>query len=192
LALVIATCWPGLIEEDRRPANRLISEVAPSAVERRTVSSLPGLDPMERAEIAATLVDGLGDRDARMLAMHFTNPLALSLAVRLPRTVRAITAGDLAGVLPSMPQDVEGIYRVMWEELPTSLRNALALAVISSPDGVALRSRAPLMTGGAWDPRSIAMAAEVTPWLRDDLDRLHERLSDTLVAYGWLGRHHGG
>lgn len=183
--VVVATSWPGLLDEVSRPAHRLFSDVPTSTITRMTVATLTELDQDERTLLAARLLGKPVDRDARLLGKHFTNPLALELASHLPRIRRAIAAGSLDVDLDFLPRDVEGIYRVMWDELSPSLQRALTLAVLSSPDGVPANGRRPLVPGSAWDPAVVVAAAAVTPWLVEDAERLQERLDAEPVAYGW-------
>ena len=183
--LILGTCWPGLLEEAERPAVRLVREVPVASVTRYGPDALRGLEADERLELVDGLLPGLARPDAEMLAEHFMNPLALELGVRMEVVRRAITAGTLASDLADVPRDVEGVFRLMWQELPEALRRALTLAVLSSPAGVAAHGAFASVGPDLWDPALIARAAEATPWLQREIDLLEERLARVALQYGW-------
>jgi len=187
--LVVATGWPGFLDEPNRPAHRLLTDVPANRIRRTTIDQLGQLDESDRAALAKSVSPELDPRDAAVLARKFPNPLALQLALGTRRVRSAIETGTLAAEIQLMPHDLKGIYRVQWEELPPPLRNALTLALLSSPDGVRRLSTAEqLIRGASWDPELIRAAAEATPWLRTELADLKERLQTESIAYGWASQ----
>jgi hypothetical protein len=190
--LVVATCWPGLLDEEDRPAQRLVGVVPQGAVRRNVLGVLGGLDRQELSDLARqALADhglAISDADAERLAGHFSNPLAMKLAARTPRLQRTIDHGRLEQEIATYPRDVAGVFKLMWDELPADLRSALTLAVLSSPAGVPKAVGTRLLDSAAWDPELIAAAAAATPWLADQVERLEDCLGAQSEAYGWAQR----
>jgi hypothetical protein len=186
--LIIGTCWPGLLDEADRPAHRLLTEVPGPSIERLEQSRLLPLDVEEQIALVREILPDVDPRDARLLARHFVNPLALQIGLQLPVVDRAIRDGTLLEVLVHVPRDVRGVFRATWDELPEELRRALTLAAISAPSGATPLGAEPLVESDIWDPDLITRAAAATPWLQEELDRLEERLSGAPVRYGWARR----
>ena len=181
--LVVATGWPGLLDQQNRPAHRLISEVDASQRVRWTPDDLPPLD----SEDVSQLVEAMRldvDADGRgLLAERYPNPLALQLVLDLKPVRRAIKQGRLSLALQQLPTDVRSLYQMMWQELPEEVRDALSLGVLTAPDSIS-----GLFEARAWDPALIQDAARLTPWLELELGELQSRLDEEPVAYGWVRR----
>lgn len=189
--LVVATAWPGLLEEDARPASRLLREVPRASLERLTRTDRPALAADELADVALAAAPDLDPVSARLLADHFSNPLCVVLSTRLRRVRRAIAAGTLPADLRAMPHDVDGMFRMAWGELPEDLRSALTLAALSTPAGVDAAG-SPRRGSTVWDTDVVVAAAAGMEWLAGQVDGLRGRLADEAVSYEWAQVVEGG
>ena len=181
--LIVATAWPGTLEDPERWAHRLLAEVPGPSVIRFRPSDLSALDLDDRIVLLEVLLPSATRAQREMLAGKWSNPLALELGCRLRTLVQMLEDGELTGdALASLPDDVEGIYQRMWEELPEELREALMLAVLATP---ATASEG-LFDDRQWDVDVPRAAAEGLDWLRERAEGLQAHLTDDATAYDWV------
>src|SRR5664280_3556891 len=98
-----------MLDEDRRPAHRLLDRVAPERVYRELADEdLPDLMPSERQEIVSSMMPGVTPWKASLLAASYTNPWALQLASNVGwvrRAERDLTASEIE----RLPRDIGGL-----------------------------------------------------------------------------------
>jgi tetratricopeptide (TPR) repeat protein len=181
--LMISTAWRGLLDEDDRPAHRLIKRVQPDRVCRVLADEdLPDLAPGERQVIARSTLPGVSERNAELLAASYTNPLALQLACNVGWVRRAqhdLTADDVA----ALPRNVDGLFTRLWSELPDEARQALMVAALSTPTGI---SKSMGFGDARWDSSLLAVVSETEAWLRASAGNLSVVLGQTSDVYAWI------
>ena len=183
--LIVATAWPGTLEDEGRQAHRLLSEVPTPAVERIRAADLADLGVEERVDLVGALLPTTDGVARRMLAQKWTNPLALELGCRLQAVEQLLEDGELTDEeLAGLPVDVDGLYRTMWGELPQDLRQALMLAVLATPATVSRE----LFDDRRWDVDLPAAAAAGLDWLAQQAAGLRARLVEDATAYDWVRR----
>lgn len=179
--LIVATAWPGLLAQPQRPARQLLRRTPAGQLTRLTSEQLGGLEPREAKTLIDVLAPEATAEDRWQLAERFTNPQALQLALGLARIRRAIVRGRLRAELSSTPTEVLDLYREMWKELPAAVRQALALAVLSTPTSIGT-----LFESRAWDVELTVQSASSLPWLDHDPAELHRDLEDAAQTYAWV------
>jgi thioredoxin-like negative regulator of GroEL len=183
--LIVATAWPGTLDEEGRQAHRLISEVPAPSVERIRRTDLSELAREDRVALAGELLPAADETQRRMLAQKWSNPLALELGCGLQALAQLLEDGELTATeLDTLPTDVDGLYRAMWAELPEEVRRALMLAVLATPATVSGR----LFDDRRWDVDLPAVAAAGLDWLKGEADGLRSRLVEDATVYDWVRR----
>src|SRR5450759_1800794 len=181
--LVISTAWRGLLDEESRPAHRLIERVQPDRVCRVLADeAMPDLAPSERQVIVHATLPDASEWNANMLAASYTNPLALQLACEVGsvrRAPRNLTDDDVA----SLPRDVGGLFTQLWKELPDDTRQALMVAALSTPAGI---SGSMGFGDARWDSSLLMVVSETEAWLRESAGDLSAVLAQTSDAYSWI------
>jgi hypothetical protein len=178
--LVIATSWPGLLDQSDRPAARLASLPAQRVVRRRQGHELADLTAGDLRRIGATLLPAATDRDLALLADRFTVPLTLEIACELRRVRDAVADGDLtAEDLEQLPRDVEGLYLEVWRQLPEPIQQYLVLAALVTP-AVA----GDVVGGDDWDDDVVERLARSLDWLPEDVAATDLRGED----FAWVRR----
>jgi tetratricopeptide (TPR) repeat protein len=181
--LIVATAWPGTLEDEGRQAHRLLSDAPAPAVERIRAAELAGLTLEERVGLVGALLPTTDGVARRMLARKWVNPLALELGCRLQAVEQLLEDGELTDEeLAGLPVDVDGLYRTMWSELPKDLRQALMLAVLATPATVSGR----LFDDRRWDVDLPAAAAVGIDWLAQQAAGLRTRLVEDATGYDWV------
>ncbi|MGY1806932.1 tetratricopeptide repeat protein [Blastococcus sp. SYSU D00669] len=194
--LLITTSWSGLLDEAHRPSAELLARVPAERTRRfRGGVDLTDLTVDERAALARNALPALDGVSGRLLAERYANPWALQTACRLGAVRRGATRGALsAALVAQLPDDVSGLYRQLWQELPPAVREALTLSVLSAPTSVGGQ-----LTFGEdrWDPALVQAAIEAEGWLREetgpllaDLDRAQDAYSWVRTVEDWLQRFH--
>jgi tetratricopeptide (TPR) repeat protein len=132
--LVVGTAWP----EGR--GNQAYAQWRAKASERGALREIrmPDLDVDARVEMVRRAAPKTADADARRVAAHYENPLALEMLLSLSVFRRRIERSDGAlvvseGDLAELPRAVEDLYRHRWQELPEAVREALMLAAGALP-----------------------------------------------------------
>lgn len=70
------------------------------------------------------------------LSKRYNNPLALELVCCLPKYVQRFSRGDLklsCSEINALPEKVADLYRELWNDLPLSAQNTLALCTLAIP-----------------------------------------------------------
>jgi len=181
--LVISTAWRGLLDEDMRPAHRLLDRVTPDRVYRELADEdLPDLMPSERQEIVRSTMPGVSPWNASVLAASYTNPWALQLASNVGwvrRSERDLTSDEVA----RLPRDIGGLFTQLWMELPEDTRKVLMVAALSTPVGISEN----MGFGDArWESSLLTSVAETEAWLRAIAGNLAQVLGRTPDAYAWI------
>jgi len=181
--LVISTAWRGLLDEEHRPANRLLKRVAPERVFRVLAEDdLPDLGLSERQEIVIATLPGVSAWNASLLAASYTNPWALQLACNVGwvrRATRDLTAEEVA----RLPRDVEGLFTQLWQELPEDTRTMLMVAALSTPAGI---SDSMGFGDARWESSLLAAVSGTEAWGRASTGDLADALGQSSDAYAWI------
>ncbi|HEY8706801.1 MAG TPA: tetratricopeptide repeat protein, partial [Burkholderiaceae bacterium] len=181
--LVISTAWRGLLDEDSRPAHRLLERVAPERVHRVLAEDdLPDLGLNERQEIVSATLPGVSAWNASLLAASYTNPWALQLACNVGwvrRATRDLTAEEVA----RLPRDVEGLFTQLWKELPEDTRTMLMVAALSTPAGI---SDSMGFGDARWESSLLAAVSGTEAWGRASTGDLADALGQSSDAYAWI------
>ena len=181
--MVISTAWHGLLDEDSRCAHPLIERVPPDRVSRVLADETwRDLALSERQSIVRTTLPDVSDWNANLLAMSFTNPLALQLACGVGpvrRAQRNLSADDVAG----LSQDIGGLFTQLWNELPQDTRKVLMVAALSTPADISDN----LGFGDArWDSLLLTEVSETEAWRRASIGDLSAVLGQRSDAYAWI------
>jgi tetratricopeptide (TPR) repeat protein len=197
--LVIATTWPGRLDDPQREASRLLREVEEDRVVRHrgdaiAVLSLEdrltlvrGLLEEQRVQLTRTGPDGapiapppVDDRGCRALAERYrTTPLSLEQVCGLNNVRLLIERGRLdEDAVVSLPEDdPAAIYASMWEDLDDRVRMVLELSVLSSPAAIS-----PDLTSGVWDVGIVLDAGRRSGLLTNEVGpEVLRRISE----FGW-------
>lgn len=183
--LVVATSWPGLLDAADVEAAALLTQVPSARIHRmRQPIELPDLETDALHALVSYLLPGATPSDSDVLTSRFTTPLTLEIACSVQSIRDAVEDGDLqVEDVDDLPRDVEGLYRVVWAQLPASTREALMLAALATP-----RMAGNLFREGSWDPGAVAGALSTLPWVDDAVrEVLAETVGDT-SAYAWVRR----
>lgn len=183
--MILATAWPGTLEDQERQAHRLLTDVPVSSMMRFCPPDLAELGIDDRRALAEALLPHATPTQRQMLAERWSSPLMLEVGCRLPAVSQMLEDGELTPAnLDALPVDVEGLYRAMWDDLPHEVRQALILAVLATPSTASSR----LFTDRHWDVALPAAAAAGLDWLRDEAQSLKTRLIQDAPAYDWVRR----
>lgn len=178
--VVIATSWPGLLDEATRPAARLASLPAGRVVRRRQGHELADLAPVDLRRIGSTFLPTATEQDLALLAERFTVPLTLEIACELRRVRDAVADGDLtAEDLEQLPRDVEGLYLEVWRQLPEAIQQYLVLAALVTPTVAG-----DVVGGDDWDDDVVERLARSLDWMPDDVAATDLRGED----FAWVRR----
>ena len=181
--LVISTAWRGLLDEDSRPAHRLIERVEPDRICRvLTDKALPDLATSERQVIVSATLPDASAWNANLLAQTYTNPLALQLACNVGwvrQAQRNLTADDVAG----LPRDVDGLFTQLWKELPEDTCQALMVATLSTPTAI---SESLGFGDARWDSSLLTAVSKTEAWPRASAADLSAVLAQTSDASAWV------
>jgi tetratricopeptide (TPR) repeat protein len=186
--LIVTSTWPGEIEARERLAaltrdpivghrclrlrhDQPLPEPFPAG------ASLDALPTEALAELVLAYYPGTAPEVVAHLAARYNNPLPLELVCNMAKLRRAF-AGRPLGLTPAQidalpDNDVHALYRALWEELPETAQQALALATLAIPeDSAAWHNR---LTGEA-----IAACTELA-----DCEAVAETLGQDRVPHGW-------
>ena len=191
--LVLSTGWPGHLEE----SEPLLAAMA-AAGERlvRVTSEHPGplpapfpaaarLEPLSAQSLASVLRfyhPLVEDRTAELLVRRYPNPLALELFCQIPRYRRRYRDRPLsltAAQVEELPSSIRDLYRTLWEELPESVREALAIATLGIPSVVDPTSGRSQL----WNVDLMADAVEALGL--PDHDDVDDAFEEAPTAYAW-------
>jgi hypothetical protein len=187
--LIVTSTWPGEIEaRERLTALTQDPIVGPRCLRLHHDRPLPGpfpagasLDalPAEAlAELVLAYYPGTSPEVVAHLAARYNNPLPLELVCNMAKLRRAF-AGRPLGLTPAQidalpDNDVHALYRALWDELPETAQQALALATLAIPEGAA-----------AWHHRltgeAIAACAELAGY-----EAIAETLGQDRIPHGWV------
>ncbi|MBB5790380.1 AAA family ATPase [Jiangella mangrovi] len=183
--LVFATAWPGLLDGEEVAAHRVLDEVPADRVRRmRQPAELPDLEPRALDELAVHLLPDASAAERRLLTSRFTVPLTLEVACSVRSIREAVAVHDLrAEDVDELPRDVEGLYRVVWSQLPAATREALMVAALATP-----RTAGQLFRDGSWDADVVATALAALPWLDDQVREILAGAGTDSTAYAWVRR----
>ncbi|MCF1184419.1 tetratricopeptide repeat protein [Marichromatium gracile] len=187
--LIITSTWPGELErltqlnallEDAtlRQRCRRIRHDQPPPQLFPADASLDALPTESLAELVEAYYPGTAAEVVDHLARRYNNPLPLELICTMPKLQRHYGGRALELSLQDIDKlpdnDVHALYRALWEELPETARQALALATLAIPD----RSNAwhNGLTGQA-----IAACSDLT-----DNTRIAEHLTTDQIPHGWV------
>ena len=145
--LVISTGWPGHLEEldSLREAmasaqDRLvrISSESPDPLPApfTPVARLSPLAPDDLATVLHHYYPQVEPLTQAMVIERYPNPLALELFCQIERVARRFTGRELrlsSADLDHLPASIGGLYRQHWNELPATVRHALAVATLGIP-----------------------------------------------------------
>ena len=197
--LVVATAWPGRLDDPQREMSRLLREVAEERVVRYRGDAIDvlslderallarGLLERQRAHLAAVAEDGgavapppIDERACRALAERYrTTPLALEQVCGLRSVRMLIQRGELdEDAVTALPEnDPAEIYATMWDDLDDDVRRTLELCVLASPAAIA-----PAMTSAVWDMGIVLDAGRRSGLLDTAVDpEVLRRVAD----FGW-------
>lgn len=146
--LIISTGWPGHLDE-LEVLREAMTEVGDRLLR---VTSEAGGAPLPEPFPAGASLAPLGTEDLATLLHHYyprveqsterlvvaryPNPLALELFCQIDRVRRRFTDRVLvlsASDIDHLPASIGGLYRQHWNELPDSVRHALAVATLGIP-----------------------------------------------------------
>lgn len=180
--LIVATAWPGALDEVDRPASRLMAEPGPIDLTRMVEGeALTALSSEALAQLVAGLLPVADPRTRLLLTSWFPSPLTLELACSLPRIVELAKRGELTSAdLEQLPKDVEGLYAEAWRTLPDDIRTALVLAGLATPAAV---------SGGIGErtfDAAVVSAAGRLPWMQPDRQALQRLTEGAESNYGWV------
>ncbi len=191
--LVITTGWPGHLEESddlmqamTRAGDRLLrissehdgrlpAPFGPAA-------GLHELEPDGLASVLRHYYPEVDDETLRQLIRRYPNPLALELFCQIPIYRRRFASRPLRlseRDVASLPATIRDLYRRLWEELPQSVRQALAIATLGIPAVLDPKTgRSQLWNTGV-------MADALTALELPDGPEVSESLRDAPTAYAW-------
>ncbi|MBO8087460.1 MAG: ATP-binding protein [Marichromatium sp.] len=187
--LIITSTWPG--ELDRlTPLNALLEDATLRQRCRRirhdqppprpfpADASLDALPSESLAELVNAYYPGTAAEVVDHLARRYNNPLPLELVCTMPKLQRRYGGRALElspEAIDALPDnDVHALYRALWEELPETARQALALATLAIPD-----------RANAWHNglagQAIAACSDLT-----NNTRIAEHLTTDQIPHGWV------
>ncbi len=186
--LIVTSTWPGELERrDRLAALTLDPIVGNRCLRLRHDQPLPApfpkgasLDALPADDLAGLVLayfPGTAPEVVAHLAARYNNPLPLELVCNMDKLRRAFAGGALKLTpeqIDALPDnDVRALYRALWDELPATAQQALALATLAIPqDSAAWHNR---LTGEA-----IAACAEVA-----GCQAVAETLGQDRIPHGW-------
>lgn len=183
--IVIATAWPGLLDRSETLASEVLQKVHSARVHRlRQPTELPDLEQDALLHLVAHALPATTPADRRLLASRFTTPLTVEIACSVRSIRDAVADGDLrAEDVDELPRDVEGLYRIVWNQLPPATRDALMLSALTTP-----RTTGSLFQDGSWDPDVVASAIAALPWLDDAVREVLAQAGQDASVYAWVRR----
>ncbi|GAB3819576.1 hypothetical protein GCM10028820_23770 [Tessaracoccus terricola] len=190
--LVLSTGWPGHLDEDAQ-----LRELMAAAGERLVritpeTGELPhpfppgaGLGPLDEGALDRILgfyYPEVVPETAKLVVARYPNPLALELFCQIPALRRrfAETRLELSPRdLERLPNSIRDLYRHLWKELPSQLRQALAISTLGIPAVLDPNS------GGSqwWNARLMAEAVAVLDL--PDAAELASAMRQAPTAYAW-------
>lgn len=188
--LVVTTAWPGTLEDRDRPSGRLADGVPPDRMTRWRASDdarMHTLSVLDRKAMAGALLPPADDAVLTATAERFGSPFNLEMACRHWRLRTAIEthAEDPIEVVSSMPDDLKGLFELVWDELPSELRWFCMLAALSTPTTINAAEGA---GDDRWDNEVLMSAALAVEPLRREVARLDGELANIGDAYEWVRR----
>ncbi|WP_165913468.1 tetratricopeptide repeat protein [Marichromatium gracile] len=187
--LIITSTWPGELErltqlntllEDAtlRQRCRRVRHDQPPPPSFPADASLDALPTESLAELVSAYYPGTAAEVVDHLARRYNNPLPLELVCTMPKLQRRYGGRALElspETIDALPDnDVHALYRALWEELPETARQALALATLAIPD------RANAWHNG-FTGQAIAACSDLT-----DNTRIAEHLTTDQIPHGWV------
>ncbi|WP_190288075.1 tetratricopeptide repeat protein, partial [Marichromatium sp. AB32] len=187
--LIITSTWPGELErltqlnallEDAtlRQRCRRIRHDQPPPPSFPADASLDALPTESLAELVEAYYPGTAAEVVDHLARRYNNPLPLELICTMPKLQRRYGGRALElspEAIDALPDnDVHTLYRALWEELPETARQALALATLAIPD-----------RSNAWHNGLTGQAIAAYSDLTDNT-RIAEHLTTEQIPHGWV------
>ncbi|WP_190287974.1 tetratricopeptide repeat protein [Marichromatium sp. AB31] len=187
--LIITSTWPGELErltqlnallEDAtlRQRCRRIRHDQPPPPSFPADASLDALPTESLAELVNAYYPGTVAEVVDHLSRRYNNPLPLELICTMPKLQRRYGGRALELSLQDIDKlpdnDVHALYRALWEELPETARQALALATLAIPD-----------RSNAWHNGLTGQAIAAYSDLTDNT-RIAEHLTTDQIPHGWV------
>lgn len=146
--LIISTTWPEEVEKIRkasrtfeRHTSRVIrvteTELAPEPF--RNGAGLMELEEEARLDLLKESYPKIDPNTSALLLKRYLSPLALKLFCKIDKFHRRFPNGDLrldVKEINRLPDELKGLYSMLWDEIPVATRTALAVAWFIAPENI--------------------------------------------------------
>jgi len=183
--LVVTTAHRGLLDEPDLAAHDLLGRVPAERSHRVLCEDTVGdLAVDDRVRIVEAVLATIDAQSAARLANKYPNPYALQLACQVPAIRRAAATGVISRALTDgLPHNIEGLFRLLWDELPEDVRAVLMLGAIAAPAQVSVK----LGFGDRrWDAELLGAASATVGWLAGEVGDLRHVLLQSSDVYAWV------
>lgn len=187
--IVVTTSWPGMLDE-RMPAtlldelgDRIIRLDHRSGPQRTGPLSTYGLMELTHADLELIVAESLPQSSQvsrKAIAARWDNPLAIRLTCLHRDVVKQCASEIDTDFLDLLPNQLEDIYRDMWERLDDSAREAISLPTCAIPSQI---GESAVGTDSFWDAELIQHAAAAI--LADEPDLLRD-LPSAGTLHDWV------